>query len=139
MLSKSELIKRCRHYFDNKNVNVMYATEDGHFFHEGGQHFAQSYARSNNFSEVIKITRADLKEKPEEIKPQEDKPEVNQETESPKDNDETNLDNDKTESSENGLDLEALKAEGKKLKIKGFAVMKAETLKRKIEEANGAA
>ena len=119
MLSKAELIERCRHYFDNKDVNVMYATVDGNIFYESGMHFAQSHARSNNFSEVIKITRADLK--PESKKVESKKV---SEPETPK-------------PSENGLDLDALKAEGRKLKIKGFAIMKAETLKRKIDEANG--
>ena len=135
MLSKAELIKRCVHYFDNKNVKVMFATEDGNFFHESGQHFAQSHARSNNYSEVIRITRADLKEKSKEEKPK--NPKVKAKNEAPKDTGDKSTANDKPGPSENSLSFDELKAVAKKVKIKGWAIMKEETLKRKIAEANG--
>lgn len=61
-MTKQELIKRGAHYFENKNVKVMYATEDGNFFHEDALNYADSHAKTKNI-ERFKITRADLPKK----------------------------------------------------------------------------
>lgn len=118
MFTKAQLVERGRHYFEDSKVSKMYATTDGNFFHENAKNYADSHAKGLK-TELIEITRDDLKPEPKKVEPKKVS-----EPETPK-------------PSENGLDLDALKAEGKKLKIKGFAIMKAETLKRKIDEANG--
>lgn len=61
-MTKQELIKRGAHYFDDKNVKVMYATEDGNFFHESALSYADSHAKTKNIQR-FKITRADLPKK----------------------------------------------------------------------------
>ena len=101
MFSKAELIEKGRHYFDKKEVKVMYATPDGNFFYQASKSYADSHAKSNKI-EVIEITRADLTGKPE-----------------------------KKDDSE----LHSLRKEAKELKIKGFMLMKMETLKSKIADA----
>lgn len=129
MFNKAQLIERGRHYFDDSKIDKMYATPDGNFFYESNKSFADSHAKTKKI-EVITITRSDLiEEKPKSKR------------EAPKDNDAKKNDlkdspsPESPKSTDNSLDLDALKAEGKKLKIKGFAIMKAETLKKKIEDA----
>lgn len=128
MFTKAQLVERGSHYFDDPKISKMYATTDGNFFYEQDKTFADSQSKVLK-TDVIEITRGDLKEKPKNKAPKEKpEPEVSKKVET-----------DKIEPSENGLDLDALKNEAKKLKIKGWAIMKAETLKRKIDEANGTA
>lgn len=110
MFTKAQLIERGSHYFDDPKISKMYATTDGNFFHESSKNYADSHAKGLK-TEVIEITRGDLKSKAA--------PSVNP----------------PTEHSENGF--EELKAEAKKLGIKGWAIMKEKTLKKKIAEANG--
>ena len=103
MFTKAQLIEKGRHYFDNKEINVMYATNDGNFFYESSKTYADSHAKSLK-SEPIKITRADLNVKSEKVQ------------------------------SNSVPELDNLRKEAKKLKIKGFMLMKEETLKKKIAE-----
>ena len=116
MFTKAQLAERGIHYFDDSKVSKMYATTDGNFFYEHDKNYADSHAKGLK-TELIEITRDDIKPEPKKV--------------------ESNKVSEPVEPSENGLDLDTLKAEGRKLKIKGFAIMKAETLKRKIDEANG--
>ena len=106
MFTKAQLIEKGRHYFDNKEINVMYATNDGNFFYESSKTYADSHAKSLK-SEPIKITRADLNVKSEKVQS-----------------------NSVPEPSE----LDELRKEAKKLKIRGYVLMKEETLKKKIAE-----
>lgn len=66
-MTKQELIKRGAHYFDNKDVKVMYATADGNFFYEKSKSFGDSHAKTKNI-ELFTITRADLSKKKEDKK-----------------------------------------------------------------------
>ncbi len=118
MFNKAQLAERGKHYFDDPKVKKMYATTDGNFFYEDGKNFADSHAKGLK-TPVIEITRGDLKAKPATDP---NKPKVEKEP-----------------SSENGLSFEDLKAKAKELNIKGWAIMKESTLKKKIEEANGTA
>ena len=114
MFNKAQLIERGSHYFDDPKISKMYATTDGNFFHDNAKNYADSHAKGLK-TDVIEITRGDLKSKPApSVKPP-------------------------AKPSENNVpsSFEELKAEAKKLNIKGWAIMKEETLKRKIEEANG--
>lgn len=113
MQTKTQLIEIGRHYFEDKSIKLMYATSDGNFFYEASKTYAANHARTLK-TEVIIITRADLAEPKEKPKAEESK--------------ETKTDSD---------ELAGLRKEAKKLKIKGFGIMKAETLKRKIAEING--
>lgn len=126
MFNKAELVERGRHYFDDPKINKMYATTDGNFFYEHDKTFADSQSKVLKTS-VIEITRGDLTEK-------EEKPKVVTPPVDPVGNSPTN---DKPESSENDLSFDELKVEAKKLKIKGWGIMKEETLRKKIAEANG--
>lgn len=126
MFNKAELAERGRHYFDDKKINKMYATTDGNFFYEHDKNFADSQSKVLKTS-VIEITRGDLTEK-------EEKPKVVTPPVDPVGNSPTN---DKPESSENGLSIEELRAEGKRLKIPKYWIIKEETLRKKIAEANG--
>ena len=105
MFTKTQLIEKGKHYFDDKSVNVMFATSDGNFFYENCKSYADSHSKNRNI-ELFEIKRADLKDKPTEKKAE------------PKEVDE----------------LAELRKEAKELKIKGFAIMKADTLKAKIAE-----
>ena len=62
MFTKAELIEKGKHYFDDKNVNVMFATSDGNFFYEASKTYADSHAKTKNI-ELFEIKRADLKAK----------------------------------------------------------------------------
>jgi len=117
MFTKAQLIERGRHYFDSKDVNKMYATSDGNFFHESSKNYADSHAKGLK-TQVIEITRGDLKEKPKEEKVKVETPEESNSVPSPS-------------------ELDELRSEAKKLKIKGWAIMKEETLRKKIAETNG--
>ena len=118
MFTKAQLIERGSHYFDDPKISKMYATTDGNFFHENAKNYADSHAKSLK-TQVIEITKGDLKEKPKaEPKKSVELPEESNSIPSPS-------------------SFEELKAEAKKLNIKGWAIMKEETLKRKIEEENG--
>ena len=68
--SRQELIIRAKPYFEGKNkVKVMFATEDGNFFYEAGEHFADSHSRDNKLKK-FRITEADLRPAPKpEVKP----------------------------------------------------------------------
>lgn len=66
-MTKQELIKIGAHYFDKKDVKVMYATEDGNFFYEESKNFGDSHAKTKNI-ELFIITRADLSKKKEDKK-----------------------------------------------------------------------
>ena len=115
MFSKTELIEKGKHYFDNKDVEVMYATPDGNFFYQNSKSYADSHAKSKKEPDfkVIEITRADLN-----VKPKSDKT-----SQKPKDTKEV-------------LELDQLRKEAKGLKIRGYAIMKEPALKKKIAEAN---
>ena len=106
MFTKAQLIEKGKHYFDDKGVNVMFATSDGNFFYEASKSYGDSHAKTRNI-ELFEIKRADLGKAKEKEQP-------------------------KTEEVD---ELKELRKEGKKLKIKGFAIMKADTLKDKIAEA----
>ena len=116
MFNKAQLVERGRHYFDDSKISKMYATTDGNFFYEHDKNHADNHAKSLK-TQVIEITRGDLKEKP--------KAEPNKPVEPPKDGNSV------------PSEFDELKKEAKKLKIKGWGIMKEETLKKKIEEANG--
>lgn len=109
MFTKAQLIEKGRHYFDNKEINIMYATIDGNFFYESSKTYADSHGKTIK-SEPIKITRADLNIKSEKVK--------------------SNSVPENSEPSE----LDQLRKEAKKLKIRGYVLMKEETLKKKIAE-----
>ena len=74
MFNKVQLTERGKHYFNNEDVKVMYATTDGNFFYE--RHYADSHAKGLK-TDVVTIKRADLgetkkaKEKVEEVKVEE--------------------------------------------------------------------
>lgn len=57
MAERAELIENGRHYFDNKEINIMYATSDGNFFYE--QHFASSHAKGLK-TPMISISREEV-------------------------------------------------------------------------------
>lgn len=115
MFNKAELVERGRHYFDDQKINKMYATTDSNFFYEWDKNYADSHAKGLKTS-VVEITRGDLVEKNEKPKVEKVEPKV--------------------ESSENGLSIEELRAEGKRLEIPKYWIIKEETLRKKIEEAN---
>lgn len=118
MFNKAQLAERGRHYFDDSKIRKMYATTDGNFFYEHDKSYADSQAKDLK-TQVIEITRGDLVEK--KAKPEEDKAPL-ESTVAPTDN---------------GLSIEELRAEGKRLKIPKYWIIKEETLRKKIAEANG--
>lgn len=64
-MNKQELITMAIPYFEkNENIQMMYATKDGNFFHKEHKHYAFAHAKSTN-EQPITITRADLEDKPE--------------------------------------------------------------------------
>ena len=65
MFTKTQLIEKGKHYFDDKSVNVMFATSDGNFFYEASKSYADSHSKTRNI-ELFEIKRADLKAKPVE-------------------------------------------------------------------------
>lgn len=64
-MNKQELIKRAKPYFEKANINVMFATEDGNFFHKADRHYAFGHVSGSNM-QVFTITREDLEGKPKE-------------------------------------------------------------------------
>ena len=64
MFTKAQLIEKGRHYFDDKSVNVMFATSDANFFYEASKSYADSHSKTRNI-ELFEIKRADLKAKEE--------------------------------------------------------------------------
>ena len=118
MFNKAQLIERGRHYFDDPKISKMYATSDGNFFYEHDKTYGDSHSKVLN-TPLEEITRGDLKEKP--------KAEPNKPVEPPKEGN----------SVPSPSELDELRSEAKKLKIKGWAIMKEKTLKKKIKEANG--
>lgn len=121
MFNKAQLAERGRHYFDDQKINKMYATTDGNFFYERDKSYADSHAKGLKTS-VIEITRGDLIEKEEN--PKEENPKTEEKkVEAPVES--------------NDLSIEELRAEGKRLKIPKYWVIKEKTLKKKIAEANG--
>ena len=65
MFTKTQLIEKGKHYFDDKSVNVMFATSDANFFYEASKTYADSHSKTKNI-ELFEIKRADLKAKPVE-------------------------------------------------------------------------
>ena len=128
MFNKTQLAERGRHYFDDSKVKKMYATTDGNFFYEDSKNYADSHAKSLK-TQVISITRSDLVEKKAEKKPKEKK--VKTPVEPTVVSTAVSADNGSVSS------FDDLKAEAKKLKIRGWAIMKEETLQKKIDAANG--
>lgn len=122
MFTKAQLIERGRHYFDDPKISKMYATSDGNFFYEDSKSYADSHSKSLK-TPVIEITRGDLKDKPKE--------KAEKTVKAPK------IESSEKLSESLSSEFDELKAEAKKLKIKGWAIMKEETLKIKIAEANG--
>ncbi len=61
-LTKEQLTEKGAYYFENKEVQVMFATPDGQFFHANARQYADGHAASIN-EEVITIERSDLKSK----------------------------------------------------------------------------
>lgn len=118
MFDKAQLIERGRHYFDDSKTDKMYATTDGNFFYEQDKSYADSHAKGLKTS-VIEITRGDLAEKKAapKVEPKTPDPSI------------------KSTDNGSGSSLDVLRAEAKKLKIKGWAIMKEGTLKKKIEDA----
>lgn len=123
MFNKAQLAERGKHYFDDPKISRMYATTDGNFFYENDKNYADSHAKSLK-TQVIEITKSDLSSKKSTKK--EDEPEVEkvEVTIEPTDNGSV-------------ASFDELKVEAKKLKIKGWGIMKEETLRKKIAEANG--
>ena len=107
MFTKTQLIEKGKHYFDEKSVNVMFATSDGNFFYEASKSYGDSHAKTRNI-ELFEIKRSDLG-KAKEV----DKTEV-----------------DKTEDVD---ELTELKKVAKGLKIKGYHLMGVKRLKEEIE------
>lgn len=120
MFNKAQLVERGRHYFDDSKISKMYATTDGNFFYENDKNYADSHARGLK-TQVIEITKADLGK----VKPKASSESEKIETPDPSDN--------------GSVSFDELKAEAKKLNIKGWAIMKEKTLIKKIAEANGTA
>ena len=61
MKTRKELVELSKQYFKNPEVNVMYATRDGNFFHESHSNYASSHAKSNpDLGAPEKITRAEF-------------------------------------------------------------------------------
>tara|TARA_R100001244_G_scaffold40790_2_gene36678 strand:+ start:4810 stop:5163 length:354 start_codon:yes stop_codon:yes gene_type:complete len=62
-MTKDELIVKSAHYFDDKNIEVMVATGDGHFFHSDrtSKGYAAQHAKVRSVL-VHDITRADVAE-----------------------------------------------------------------------------
>lgn len=104
MFTKTQLIEKGKHYFDDKSVNVMLATSDGNFFYENCKSYADSHSKTRNI-ELFEIKRADLKAKPVE-----------------------------KEETGNDDELSGFRKEAKELKIKGSHLMGIEKLKKKIAE-----
>lgn len=124
MYTKAQLIEKGRHYFDNKEVNKMFATPDGNFFYENSRNYADSHAKSKKDPEfqVIEITRMDLnKEEPKAKAKKEPTEKEEGKKEEPK--------------AEKDDELAELRKEAKELKIKGSHLMGLEKLKAKIAEA----
>lgn len=48
MKNRKELIENSKIYFNNKDVNLIYATTDGQFFHEKSKQDLDNYIRSNH-------------------------------------------------------------------------------------------
>ena len=59
MFTKTQLIEKGKHYFDEKSVNVMFATSDGNFFYEASKSYGDSHAKTKNI-ELFEIKRSDL-------------------------------------------------------------------------------
>ncbi len=127
MFNKTQLAERGKHYFDDSKISKMYATTDGNFFYEKDKNYADSHAKGLKTS-VIEITRGDLADKKATKK--EEKPKV---VKSEPSNNSVDI-----VSSDSKLSIEDLRAEGKRLKIPKYWIIKEETLKKKIKEANGA-
>ena len=121
MFNKAQLVERGRHYFNDPKISKMYATTDGNFFHDNAKNYADSHAKTLK-TPVEEITRGDLKEEAKKPKAKAEPKKVDSSVD-PNDN--------------GSPSFEDLKAEAKKLKIKGWAIMKEETLKQKITDANG--
>ncbi len=62
MKTKEELVKLAEHYFKNPEVNKMFATRDGNFFHANGHNYATGHAERlpEGMRDIYTITRADL-------------------------------------------------------------------------------
>ena len=103
MFTKTELIEQGKHYFNDKSVNVMFATSDGNFFYEASKSYGYSHAKTRSI-QLFEIKRDDLSKTKE------------------------------ANTTEDVEELTDLKKEAKELKIKGFALMKYDTLKAKVEE-----
>ncbi|HDZ13346.1 hypothetical protein LCGC14_1178730 [marine sediment metagenome] len=114
MHTKAQLIEIGRHYFDDKNVNVMFATPDGNFFYENCKSYADSHAKSRKI-ELFEIKREDLAE------------------EAPAEKEEVKGGEPKTGETD---DLAELRKEAKKLKIKGSHLMGEKRLIEEIELKN---
>ncbi|MGR3179404.1 MAG: hypothetical protein ACUZ8E_15255 [Candidatus Anammoxibacter sp.] len=108
MFTKTQLIEKGKHYFDEKSVNVMFATSDGNFFYEASKSYGDSHAKTKNI-ELFEIKRSDLGKAKEVDKTK---------------------DVDKTEDVD---ELTGLKKVAKGLKIKGYHLMGVKRLKEEIE------
>lgn len=58
-MTKEELVEKGAHYFDNKDVDLMYATTDGHWFHSHAKRAAMNHIGGKDL-DVIDITREDV-------------------------------------------------------------------------------
>lgn len=109
MKTKDQLIKSSEQYFKGTEVEIMYATSDGNFFHKEGLNYASAHAQTNKLGEVFTITRADYdnminpqeessEDQPGDETPPEDTPQDDPQEESSEDQESnTNLDNLKPE------------------------------------------
>jgi len=58
-MTKDELIEAAKPYFSNEDVDMMFATGDGHFFHAHSKNHAMNQAKIKSV-QMFEITRADL-------------------------------------------------------------------------------
>lgn len=100
MFDKAQLIERGKHYFNDKNRKVIYATTDGHFFNE--EHFASSHIHGKEL-EVIKITGADLNKKDKKVEKEEVKINTPENNEATEDNVENRYEEYKEETGKNAV------------------------------------
>lgn len=61
-MTKAELIKLAisNGYFKKEGVEIMFATNDGHFFYEANKNYAISHVNGRDNAEFFEITKADV-------------------------------------------------------------------------------
>jgi len=75
--NRKKIVDMSKPYFENdKELTVMYATNDGNFFYPKAKGACEFHARNNEL-EIFEISKSDLVEKKEESKKEETKTENN--------------------------------------------------------------